>query len=191
MSIKIYNGFRIQGDIFVALGLVKTFRNYIKRESEKKLDFFMKKMEPRARDLWTDWLDERRKVELTGYRNPLVDTDFKLTLFPVRTGVGEDEIETMKDEVYGIAYHDTPAWFAKWLTMPRVSEYGYWNNSDEPDGMSMKQWDARKRLWESLLTGDKKTGVPSMYGLSIDVSDPMGPMPKALRIEAKKERERA
>jgi hypothetical protein len=161
MSTKIYYGFRFQGDIHQFLETVEFFRPWIKRQGKKLLEEFMARG-PK----FSDWLDDRRDVAHKGLRNPLVDTDFKLTVFPRRDGF-----------VYGIAYHDHPAWFERWLKVPGVTEYGYWNNTDEPEGMSAEEWEARKKKWDELIPPPH---VPAMFGLSIDVSDPMGPMPKGL-----------
>jgi hypothetical protein len=34
---------------------------------------------------------------------------------------------------------------------PGFSEYNYWNNTDEPEGMSEEEWSSRARRWDELL----------------------------------------
>jgi hypothetical protein len=33
---------------------------------------------------------------------------------------------------------------------PDLEEYGYWNNTDEPEGMSEEEWEERRKVWEPL-----------------------------------------
>ena len=47
-----------------------------------------------------------------------------------------------------------------------VTDYGYWDNTDWPDGMTSRQWAERKRAWGVLLGSPDKT--PSEAGLSIE-----------------------
>jgi hypothetical protein len=37
--------------------------------------------------------------------------------------------------------------------LPEVEEYGYWNNSDQPDGVTEAQWDERREFWDRVLPG--------------------------------------
>lgn len=51
-----------------------------------------------------------------------------------------------------------------------VKEYGYWNNTDEPEDVTMDQWEMRESHWDYVLTGKGKTGVPSVEGISLTIS---------------------
>ena len=53
-----------------------------------------------------------------------------------------------------------------------VTEYGYWNNTDQPDGMSDDDWDERRRAWD-------KFEVPSEDGLTIQQASKMNVTYKA------------
>ena len=35
-------------------------------------------------------------------------------------------------------------------SVPGVEEYGYWNNSDRPEEISQKSWDAREKNWDNI-----------------------------------------
>lgn len=39
------------------------------------------------------------------------------------------------------------------LGLPGVEEYGYWNNTDRPEGVTSRQWRARERAWRRVLPG--------------------------------------
>lgn len=43
-----------------------------------------------------------------------------------------------------------------------VTEYGYWNNTDQPEGVSDREWNQREKAWSFL-------NVPADEGLSIDL----------------------
>lgn len=53
------------------------------------------------------------------------------------------------------------------LTLPGIEDYAYWNNSDQPDGISDEQWAARRDDWERALGPD---WVPANHGVSISTS---------------------
>jgi hypothetical protein len=64
-----------------------------------------------------------------------------------------------------------------WKKHPGVAEWGYWDNTDWPDGMTKKEWDKRCKDWEMVLGGDGY-GKPSECGFTITVADEKLPWPK-------------
>lgn len=160
MSTKIYTGFKFRGTIHELLDTIETFRPWIAARAQEQLGRFLVPGQVKM----TDWLDMRRQMKRTGERNPLVDTDFQICVFPRLKGW------------IGIVYTEHDAWFREWLSLPKVSEYWYWDNSDAPKGMPARAWRQRRHDWERALL-NKGHGVPAMHGLTIDVSDPLGPMP--------------
>ena len=38
-----------------------------------------------------------------------------------------------------------------WERQPEVEEYGYWNNTDQPEGVTDAEWDERRAAWERCL----------------------------------------
>lgn len=66
------------------------------------------------------------------------------------------------------------------LELPGVSEFGYWDNTDEPEGMDMDAWRARGVMWDEAL-GER--GVPSDRGLRLEIiSERFAYIPQAPRI---------
>lgn len=47
-----------------------------------------------------------------------------------------------------------------------VSEFNYWNNAEQPNGISNKQWEQRGKTWEALLG---PTGIPSEESASFQL----------------------
>lgn len=50
-------------------------------------------------------------------------------------------------------------------------DYGYWNNTDEPEDMTYEQWEARGKEWDSLLDKDGTFGSLPLWELGTS-SDP-------------------
>jgi len=186
MSTKIYYGVSIAtSDLKEVLRLVRQYHDehWLKDAYEVKKKFMQivlsecknpeEKDEEginklsRAESLW--W-ELRREIKKTGLRNTVVDTDFQLVVFPY------------EDKFLGIVYTERGEWFEKFLKMPGVSEYGYWDNTDPLEDVTEEEWEARREAWDTVLPG---IGIPSMNGFTIDIHDPYGPgiIPKAELIK--------
>lgn len=74
---------------------------------------------------------------------------------------------------------------------PDVEEYGYWNNSDQPDGVTDQEWDERRQAWNRVLPG---VGIPAESMLTFtlrslphtgmtDLAGPFGSAPSPLLVE--------
>lgn len=168
MSTRIYNGFRLETQSLAeALRMVQAFRPWVEAQANQRFDSFVENLSNEGMEMgqaYDLWCDRREKVRVTGSWDPAVDTDFSLSLIPVSDGI------------LGIVYTAHKEWCAAWMAQPGVTEYGYWNNSDAPDGVSELDWEAREKAW-SVLTND----AVSMQAFSIEVMNPTGPRPKAWR----------
>jgi hypothetical protein len=171
MSVKIYYGFKTTLTLNELLSRVRTFRATVWRpDAEKQIDTYMKNF---GKGGYVSWLDGRAEARRTKISNPLLETDCSITVFPVR------DIYEDRDVFVGIVYAAQRQWYTKWLQQPDIQEYGYWDNSDEPEGIPADLWETRRLEWGKALLNH--SGVPSMEGFSIDISDPLGPAPKAWR----------
>lgn len=162
MSTKIYTGFQIAtSSLTEVLEIVRAFRPEVERKSRLLMKRFIENASPSDHSKgWRQWLDVRKQTVLQGIRQHDVDTQFQIVLFP--TG----------DRFLGIAYTEQPEWFQDWLKQPKVSEYAYWNSTDDtPEGVSYKDFVKRGDVWNQLLGN----GIPAMNGFSIDITDPNGP----------------
>ncbi len=178
MSTKIYYGFKIETDKLE--DVLKLVRDYRTTYWEKDAKALKKVFGQRILDAIANgaakitdgespkwkverlWMELRKEMKDKGNRNTLVDTDFQIVVFPD------------KGRFLGIAYVDHDSWFYQWLAMPGVKEYGYWNNTDPIEGISGEEWDQRGKEWDQLLC-EQGSGIPSMEGFTIDISDPHGP----------------
>ncbi|CDQ10589.1 protein of unknown function [Acidithiobacillus ferrivorans] len=165
MSTKIYNGFSVATDSAACLmDLVNGFRPYVQAEGQKMLNQFLRKTGT-TEDLfrgWSAWMELRSETVDKGIRAPGVDTDFQLVFFPDG------------NRFLGIAFTEHPRWFRHWLRQPSVSEYRYWNNTDQPSGISRKEWGRRAETWDRVLGLD----TPATRGFTITLHEIGGPFPQ-------------
>ena len=140
MSTKIYTGFKLNTDnINDVQILVREFRVWAEKESEKLLDAYCERVKPNG---WTQWCERRENIKRTGLRDPFVDTQFQIVVFP------------NEDGMLGMVFTEQKKWVNKWMRfscrrnkMSKTSEklkvqpYGYWNNSDPLDGMTDEEWE--------------------------------------------------
>jgi len=94
------------------------------------------------------------KIRRTGHRNPAADFGAEVVLLRDHDGDGA---------LYALLFTERPSYRQAWQGLRSVSEYGYWNNTDQPDGVSDEEWAARRATWDRLLPGHRS---PSTAGLS-------------------------
>lgn len=59
--------------------------------------------------------------------------------------------KTPQGKVLGYPYYGRNEYFSALLDMPQVQPYGYWNNSEQTDGITGEEWKMREAEWDSLL----------------------------------------
>lgn len=64
---------------------------------------------------------------------------------------------TSDKTVIGIVYGTNAALRNVLMSHPDVAEYGYWNNTDAPDGITRKEWAKRRGHWNEVLPD----GIPA------------------------------
>jgi len=171
MSTKIYTGF-----LFDTTDL---------RKIRKYLMDFQKELEPVITAGITKWLAERvsdmidraeflgskkvkeplyeakkefeervKKIKNTSLRDPSVDWNFSVTVFP------------LKNKMLGMYFCDNNELEKLWLAKPYVEDYHYQNQTDQPENVSNKEWEQRRKDWDITLPG---LGVPCLSGFTMDV----------------------
>ena len=74
------------------------------------------------------------------------------------------------DEVFLLLYTEDRDVQDMFDAMEEIEEYPYWDNSDQPDGMTWEEWGVRGDEWDEALGGDNPgNGVPSQNGFGIDI----------------------
>lgn len=121
-----------------------------------------------ARSLWAG----KRKEAVS-------DLDFSLCLFP------------QGRHTLAILYAGDKRLRTPWDTTPGVRAWGYWNNTDREDGVTAREWQARRRAWDRALPGAgvpahtalTMTGDPQVdhYPANVDVAQAMPPLTERAR----------
>lgn len=105
-------------------------------------------------NIYDEMLERRSEILHQGKRDRQLDIEVSITLLPTETP-GEFL-------VFPIA--DNSQMMEKLGELPGLVEYAYWNNTDQPDGITDEEWDARGRAWDKALGDD---GIPALSGFSI------------------------
>lgn len=88
---------------------------------------------------WRDLLDAQSTVRRSGTRNPSIDFEFELWLFPL----GRRTL---------IKVHTEQGRFLSWFDgLPFVQDYAYWDSTDRDDAVPPRQWSRRRREWNAVM----------------------------------------
>jgi hypothetical protein len=90
---------------------------------------------------WSELNDEQSKLKENDWRRDPTRLELAIGRDPLtgRLGVLLFAEERLLIEVF--------------RALPEVEEYGYWNNSDQPGGVTDAQWDERREFWDRVLPG--------------------------------------
>ncbi len=180
MSTKIYNGFRFtQTRLDEIMDLINSWRADMISAAESlsgqvlaiemtnhidRLDYFGQlegeeseaTIERPFMVARSSLMDRILEVKKTGRRNPIVDFDISVSIFP------------HNGRFYGMLFTEQRAWEKAWMSQDCIESYGYWNNSDPEDGVSDEDWEVRGKVWESILGGPAQWR-PTMAGLDATI----------------------
>lgn len=174
MSTRIYNGFEFGvGNLETVLSLLKGLKKELhqlasRRYSSTVLELAVDLVDKVHIDgskvtsnafyrAESEVRDRQKEIRVTGYRDPQVDWDFVVSVFPLRYSKGARVLgiyATEEDEFSKLLKRQS--WFI---------EYGYWNNTDRNDGVSSSAWEKRRRDWDRAMP----SGVPADDGFSFDL----------------------
>jgi hypothetical protein len=176
MSTKIYHGFRFRSsDIFEIQNTVAAWRIELAELHRRELATLTGRMCAEMIDhhalnpkrhagnipfqvTKNEIRDRQKNITVTGYRDPEVDFDFELTIFP------------FEGHVYGVPFSDRSRWIVAWLNRPEVEDFSYWNNTDKPDTVSQEEWDHRQMVWDRILAVNPAE-TPAMAGFTAECTD--------------------
>lgn len=159
MSTKIYYAWRMSPKVFSETFL-PGFRSHCLTKASNKINHLLNYIEEDRLDAiykskgWKEagWTLERWKAE-------------KGRFFRIREAF-KDAYKASKSHERGWAFEidcSLNVWFYKnkfyvipygeWdgFKVPKgVEEYGYWNNTDQPEGVTTRQWNARGKTWDKV-----------------------------------------
>lgn len=176
MSTRIYNGVKFAATDFAELfGQLQRFRKRIADLTETTAGEYMASRAIRMLDetcanemplgdnflskVSREFRDDVAEIKKTGYRNPSVDFEFKVMIFP------------HKGEFYGMIFTEQSAWASALRDQKWVSEYSFHDSTDDtPKGVSYKDYRKRGNVWKAIIGPDY---VPAAHGVELDLTLPV------------------
>lgn len=178
MSTKIYNGFRLTiSDLFEIHNEIENWKDELKPMITAQLarvlgskaashhdeHFFVKTSEEQAEKAqdammaaFINVIERQELSNTTGSREPIVDMNFDLFLFP------------HNDQVFGIVDCEQMEFVRAWFDKDFVQDFSYWNGADGPEDISPEEWKSRGAIWEKIFA---KHFVIAKTGMQIRCSD--------------------
>lgn len=95
--------------------------------------------------------EEQEKCRGGFRREPLIDCDVELGLYML----------PKSGKMVGIVHEERVGALEYLLTVPDITEFAYFNNTDRPDELSAREWSRRARIWTQVLR-DKESAHFSM-----------------------------
>lgn len=102
-------------------------------------------------------LARQRKISETMHRDPEVDFEFKVHLYPFR------------DSVYGQVTTEQSSWAREVLDQPWAIDFSYWDGGDRPRDVPQGEWDVRGATWDLIYDQDQSKS-PNGAGLIVDMT---------------------
>lgn len=171
MSIKLHNGFVFNtSNLMEIYEHVNEFRKQLQPlVYDKTVQYFAEectslydikslsgdKIHGIFNEVFQNFTMKQDEVRVKMVRDPSVDFQFSITVIPTA------------DKFYGLFYTEQKDFADMWADYDMVSEYIYYNNTDQPDGITDEEWKARGDTWDSLL--DPFNGIPAQAGFTFSI----------------------
>lgn len=156
MSTKIYNGLRFKDtDLLTIFGHIERWRaKYDAMRADMAASFFANTIteyidgwHEKEDDTcplsfaWGQFNDRRKVVRVERRSDWAVDYGFEIGIYPY------------KGQVYCLVFTERNEALKAFKEMGFVEDYGYWDNTDQPDGVSDEEWAKRECVWEGIVRG--------------------------------------
>jgi hypothetical protein len=102
---------------------------------------------------------QAEKIAQTGDISPMHDFSCEMVLLPT------------KGKILMLLYTQQYLYREAIESFPEVKNYPYWDNTDQPDDMTMKQWFRRGDEWNRALKAHPSQ-IPAMSGFRVDLVPP-------------------
>lgn len=173
MSIKIYNGYKIDNPALTTLSGLMQFLKTVQTEAldlakTNQVTMFAhiltNKIDNGATNepyitFLKEYLEKINEIEEKNIRDPFLDFSYKVTFFP------------HEDSVFALLFTEKKIFVDHWNSFPFIKEYVYFNNTDKPKEISIEEWQKREEDWSTVLEFNSTTKVstPATLGLSHDI----------------------
>lgn len=93
--------------------------------------------------------DERKSIATK--QSSLSNVEMELCYFPIKL--------KNKKRIVGIYFFGNRDMQNKFTALPEISEFAYYDNSDMPSDISLKEWNTRKKIWENIFPSEKDLSI--------------------------------
>ncbi len=152
MSTKIYNGWLLSEGPATVEGTFTLLKKARKEIGAVRLHALRSLFSPdEYREKWVKLDAAVREADRKRYRDPL-DFSAEVAIFWAR------------GRLLAISFWEHRGYDDAWKRATGARDYGYWNNTDEPEDVSPEEWEQRRLDWDAALPG---AGVPALSGLCL------------------------
>jgi hypothetical protein len=174
MSTKIYEAWRYTGEVFdIARVLETRLKKAVTASLQKYIEQFQSRLDekPEFREHFLKAINARPtfkvKDDPNTYKRPISAWDVGHHLYTeYRKQAGKAErseydmdvrlaFRKLGRNVYITSYCETMSPTGRGVydviqTTPGLREYGYWNNTDKPPKISAREWNRRRKVWDTI-----------------------------------------
>ncbi len=187
MSIKLYGGRRLDGDLGAAYRVLLAAKpdavrmcgeaqaRWTATEATRRIDgarIAGKVASAPASAAHREMLGRQTAIETTGRRDPDVDPEFEVWLLPEPEGAAASTLAILRTESRQLR-----EWFD---ALPFVHDHSYWDNSEGPEDVSDGDWERRRDDWARVMPH----GVPSDTCLTFRLAPAWPASPESLDLLA-------
>lgn len=90
-------------------------------------------------EYYSNIIKRYKNIKTTGHRDPEVDADFDIYLFP------------LEKHTFIVANTESRELLELFIAHAGVEEYSYWDSTDKPEDVSAEEWRERERIWEKAI----------------------------------------
>lgn len=163
MSTKIYEGRLFHGSFKELLKQCNQLRPYIIKQGVAMLLKYRDDFKADPNNEGKSWYASFNEKRNSPFNDPSTDTRFEIVAFPYT-----------RNKILLIPFYGQRKFIKQFHKVVKTEEFGYWNNTDLPEGMTKKEWDTRRKMWDKVLPG---LGVPAECGFTICLHQVSGPLP--------------
>lgn len=157
MSVKIHNGFILEGitsledALYFCHSIRKKF-NIIANEiwaeqiiyhAVTAFDEYTFTQNPKGAESFIDsaynFISDNERESMRTKLRSFTNVDMELSFFPVRINKSK--------RIIGMAFINNQAMRQEFFSLPRIKDYSYYDNSDRPENVSVKEWNNRQKTW--------------------------------------------
>ena len=184
MSIKLYEGYQIVGDVADSLsaqrGWLIELRRQIKHSVRCQALSDAVSLAVQVVDIRVVWPESEA---LSKIKEVLKVKEEKTSVIPYIDAIQYYRERDQEDKSYQCnvvflrsqtktlaLFYGEDVFRKIWELYPQVQPYGYWNNTDMPDDVTEEEWDKRHQDWSEAFSGSS-SWVPSEAGWSVNLAE--------------------